>query len=117
MAKKARPRRKKVESVFSKNFQKVLDERGLTLKQAAELSGVSISTCADWVSGSNPNNLTAVGDFCRKLSIDFEWLVLGRSSNKPLSEIPINELFDEQDVGLSGLFKISAVRLTKKEQQ
>lgn len=112
MAKK--PRRKRTESVFSNNFKKVLTDRQITLKMASELAEVPYSTIADWQNGAVPNQIEAVGRFCKKLGVDFEWLMLGTKSSIDVEQLPPEELFDEQDVGLEGIFRIKAVRLVKR---
>lgn len=90
--------------------------RNISLKMAAELSGTAVSTVSDWTSGTMPNDIEAVGEFCRKLGIDFEWMMLGTTKNKSINSIPIDQLFDEQDVGLEGIFKVSAVKLVHKKE-
>ncbi|MGE4233213.1 MAG: helix-turn-helix domain-containing protein [Bacteriovoracia bacterium] len=112
-----KPRRKRIESPFHKNFDRILKERDLNLKQAAKLMGVPYSTLASWgAEKSIPSDLSAIGRFCKLIGVDFEWLLTGEPSRAlDNSKFQIEDLFVEEDVGLEGLFKIKAVKLSRKK--
>lgn len=111
-----RSRRKKTPSAFQENFNRILRERNLTLRVAAELMGLPLSTVAEYTHGSTPSNLEAIGQFCQKLNIDFQWLLTGHKSTPQLGELSLEELFDERDSGWDGLYRIRATRLVPKSK-
>ena len=99
---------------FQKNFNEVLKSRGLTLKMAAELAELPLTTIAGWTEGSSPNDLAAVGRFCQKLGIDMLWLCSGLKTSSDLTKIPLDELFVEEGTGWDGIFRLKATRLVRK---
>lgn len=110
-----RPGKSRQQSVFAKNLKKVLEERSITQKAAAELAAVPASTVGDWLSGVHPTDALAVQRLCRALRCDFEWLLTGAKGPSDLSGIPISEIFDVTDEPtFSGFFEISARRLRKR---
>lgn len=111
----ARPKKIKTTTIFATNLKKVLEDRQLTLKMAAELMGIAYTTLVDWANGSSPSDIEAIGGFCRKLGIDFAWLMLGQRSESNLSEVPLESLFEEQDAGFDGLYRLRATKLVRKK--
>lgn len=99
---------------FQKNFNEVLKARGLTLKMAAELAEIPLTTVAGWTEGSSPNDLAAVARFCQKLGIDMLWLCSGLKASTDLSKIPLDQLFMEEGTGWDGIFRLKATRLVRK---
>ena len=106
--------RKRVESPFAQNLQKVLKERGISLRVAANIAGVSQSVISSWLAGAQPADLNAVHKFARSTGTDFEWLVVGHLSGKKANSIPLNEIFEEQEA-FSGIYQIEAKKLVRKE--
>jgi transcriptional regulator with XRE-family HTH domain len=106
--------REKDKSPFSGNLRLILDERKLTGKAAAEICGVAPSVVADWLAGGMPTNPLALQRLAVALKVSFEWLLTGTTTSAEGRELTVAELFEEQDVGLSGIFKIEAKRLVKR---
>jgi transcriptional regulator with XRE-family HTH domain len=96
---------------FGKKLRAVMNERGLTLKQVAQIADVGVSVVQDWVSGANPHDLISVNRLAKGLGIPFSELVLGER------EVPrnfeIGELFTEDRV-FSGICKVEITRLSPK---
>jgi transcriptional regulator with XRE-family HTH domain len=112
---KSKPIRRRVESSFAKNLKTVMDERGINLKGAAELAGVSPSVVHAWLQGGSPADLGAVAKLANALKCDFQWLLTGTRSTVGVRELPLSELFDIQDdPTFSGLFLVEAKRLKKR---
>ena len=112
---KKRPARKRVESPFAKNLKAILAERGLSQTAAASIAGVSPATLNDWLHASAvPNNLLSIQKLCRALNCNFEWLLCDSATPTDSKEISMAELFQsEPDPTFSGIFEISARRLTR----
>lgn len=103
-------------AVFATNLKKVMGERGLTGRAAAEIANVAPSTFNMWLSGSAPQDLDAVLRFSRGVNCDFQWLLTGKK--EPIQLPDIAELYDIVDeANLSGLFLISAKRLRLKNRK
>jgi len=108
------PRRSRVETPFAANLAQVLKERQLTGKAAAEICGVAPSVIADWLGGGAPANPLAVQRLATALQVSFEWLLTGTMTSVPAGSVSLAELFEEHEVGLSGIFKIEAKRLVRR---
>lgn len=114
MAKK-KPARKRVISPFAKNLQKILHERNISQRAAAELAQVSPSVLAGWLSGSQSNDPIAIQRLAKGLGCSFEWLLCGAVSDIKASQISMAELFEQEaDPTFSGVFRIEAHRLRRK---
>lgn len=90
-----------------------MKERGLTLKQVAQLAGVSISVVQNWLEGKTPHDLQAVSKLAKGLGISFKSLLLGEAetNHQPAT---ISELFDEQ-LWFDGYAKITINRLIPRK--
>ncbi len=115
-SKKKRTTRKPVASLFKKNLQGLMKEKGLTAKRVAELSGVSPTVVQNWLTGSVPHNFLAVASLANALGVDFQWLLTGVHGAAPtVNALSLAELFDiETDPSFSGLFMLEAKRLRRK---
>ncbi|MGK5086014.1 helix-turn-helix transcriptional regulator [Bdellovibrionota bacterium FG-2] len=109
-----RPRRGKVQGTLASNLSRLLKERNLTHRAAAEIASVSASTIADWASGAQPADLHKVAALATGLGVSFEYLCLGTHGNQTPDQIPLEVLFEEHDSGLEGIYRISAKRLIRK---
>jgi len=112
-----KPRRKRQDqSVFAKNLNRLLKERGLSHRVTAQMCGVSQSTLADWSAGAAPNNLHKVSDLARALGVSFSYLCLGVENDTSKDEIGIDDLYDEEPTSFQGLFKLQATKLIRKKR-
>lgn len=112
----AKPARKKNQSPFAKNLKAILSERGISQKAAAEMAGTNTSVVNDWCAGSQPADLISVQKLARALKVDFEFLLTGVQSRLNIQDISMTELFEtEADPTFSGVFRIEAHRLRRKE--
>jgi len=116
MKKSGKPARRRIDSPFGKNLKKVLDERAISQRGAAELAGVQVSVINGWLTDSIPHDLSAVQKLCRGLKVDFEWLLTGERSKLNMGDVPLSEIFDVTDEpDFNGIFEVSARRLRRKE--
>ena len=112
---KRKPTRKRVESAFAANLKQILKERGINLKTAAQLAGVTSAVVHAWVNGGQPHDLNAVARISQALRCDFQWLLTGTNSKVNLKDLSLTELFDVQDdPAFSGLFLLEAKRLKRR---
>ena len=102
-------------SPFAENLSRLLQDRGISVRQAAQICEVSASVVSAWCNGGAPQDLAAVQRLCRAVNYDFERLLTGSSSKLNPSEMKLTDLFDEQDAAFSGVFKIEAKRLVPKK--
>lgn len=117
MAKK-KPARKRVESPFGKNLQRILSERDISQKTAAELAQVQPSVLAGWLTGSQANDPLAIQRLAKGLGCSFEWLLCGTDSEIKANQLSMAELFEaEADPSFSGVFRVEAHRLRRKVRE
>lgn len=117
---KRKPIRKRIETPLAQNLRELLKERGITIRAAAELAGVSHAQIHDWCHGVICNNPPALLKLCQSLSCDFQWLLTGVRS-KALAEATspnLAELFQiEEAPQLSGIFMIKTKRLKRRTEK
>jgi len=111
---KKHPKRKKLDSPFAKTLNKILKERGITLRAAAEMASVPLSTIADWTSGSSPSDLGAVARLAKALGVTFEYLCLGHEETIDKKTFTINDMFEEVKA-FDGIYRITATKLEPKK--
>ena len=102
-------------SAFGRNLRIVMDERSLSLKAVAEICAVNSSVVSGWLSGKSPNNLLAVQRLSKALGLSFEWLLTESDNHPGARNLSLQDLFEEHDVGMSGIFKIEAKKLTRRD--
>lgn len=116
MAKK-KPVRKRIQSPFAKNLERILSERKISQRAASELAQVQPSVLSGWLTGSQAHDPLAIQRLARGLGCSFEWLLCGTDSEIKASQLSMAELFEsEVDPSFSGIFEISARRLRRKKQ-
>ena len=87
--------RKESMNVFTKNLLRLMSERGVSIRQAAEYAGVSPSTVNSWRSGSAPTDFNAVHKLAKGLGVSFEFLLTGKDEGSN-HQVSITEVFEEQ---------------------
>jgi transcriptional regulator with XRE-family HTH domain len=98
---------------FGRALRALMQERHLTLKQVAELAGVSTSVVQNWLEGKAPHDLKAVARLAQALGIGFKALLVGEPENIG-SGSALSDLFQEQDL-FDGLCKLSIKRLVPRK--
>lgn len=110
---KRKPARKRVDSPFGKNLQRVMKENNLSLKKTAEICGLGSTVIHEWINGSQPHDMAAVLRLCKAVKCDFKWILTGEKSE--LGDLDLKDIFNiENDPTFSGLFLLEAKRLKRK---
>ena len=110
---KKKPRRRRLETQFASNLQRVMDERNINLKGIAELAGVTPGVCSGWLTGSSPADFIAVQKLARALRVNFEWLLTGTTTNVHVKDLSLAEIFEEVPA-FDGIYRISATKLVQR---
>ena len=108
-------RRKKTKgSTFGKTLRSLLDEKGITLRDAAKIAGVSASTIDDWCAGSTPADYLAVSRLANQLGVNFEFLLTGRAPKSQSVLSSVAEVFEDGGALFDGYAKITIQRLVPR---
>lgn len=99
---------------FGKILSAIMKERGLTLKQVAQMAGVSLSVASDWTAGNTPRDLQAVHKLAKSLGVEFSSLLLGESETVR-EVVSISELFEENEM-FDGLVRINIKRVSLRKK-
>jgi transcriptional regulator with XRE-family HTH domain len=107
----------RVGSTFSENLSQVLKERGISVRAAGELAGVSSSTISGWANGTaSPLDMPSVQRLAKALSVNFEWLLCGTAETS--TPVKIEDAFDiSKEPTLSGFFEIQIRRIKPKAEK
>ena len=98
---------------FGRVLRALMQERHLTLKQVADLAGVSTSVVQNWLENKNPHDLQAVAMLAQTLGISFKALLIGEPERIGAGS-DLSDLFQEQDL-FDGLCKVSIKRLVPRK--
>lgn len=111
-------KRKVKSSTLARNLNKVLKDKGLSLRAAAKLAGIPYSTIGDWSSGAAPTDLTRLAKLAAALDVSFEFLCLGREAHHSKLHFTATESeFSGQEKILDGVYKIVAIRLKDEKSR
>ena len=98
---------------FGRILKSIMEDRGLSVRAVAEMSGVSASVVQSWVSAANPHDLQAVARLAKALDMSFKEILLGERDTQAVS-IDAAELFDEQEF-FDGICRVKVQRLIPKK--
>ena len=115
--KKTPARKKQTSTPLAENLKRILKERNISMRVAAGMADVSVSTMSDWLSNSSPSDLSKVNKLAKGLNVNFSWLVLGAIEDNNNDKLTIEDLYDSVDTPIEGIFRISAQRLVKKQRK
>ncbi|OQW47937.1 MAG: hypothetical protein A4S09_14160 [Proteobacteria bacterium SG_bin7] len=102
------------EKKWGERLTKVLTEKKISQRKAAQISGVAPSVLDSWCKkGTSPTDLQAVKKLCDELDISFTWLLTGEY-DKGEREPTITEIFDTVPY-FDGLARIRIDRLVSKK--
>lgn len=101
---------------FTKILIKLMDEKNISIRDAAKLAGVGHSTISSWRSGAAPDNFEAVMKLAKGLGVTFSYLLTGEDDTRPDNPPSVSEVFSEGDFLFDGFAKITIQRLIPKEK-
>ena len=107
---------KKEERPFSKILHRLMSEKEMTLKDASEVAGLSISTVSDWRNGAAPENYLAVQRLANHLGVSLSFILTG-SEDVVGNQVPsVVEVFEEGDELFDGYAQITIKRLIPRKK-
>lgn len=84
----------------------------MTVREAAEIAGVGVSTIDDWRGGALPEDYSAVKLLAGSLGVTFSFLLTGEDDREKQSGLPsVTEVFDDGGALFDGYAKITIQRL------
>lgn len=108
---------KKSKTVFAKNLIAIMEEKSISIRKAAELSGVGASTINSWRSGSAPEDYLAVKKLAKALGVSFSFLLTGEDDSRPQEDISISEVLEDGGMLFDGFAKITVQRLIPRNKK
>ena len=100
---------------FAKNLSALLEERGITVRDAARKIGVSPSTIVDWKSGVSPTDYEAVRKLSKLLGVTMCYLLTGFEEGYTSNPPPISSVFEPGQILFDGIASIKIIALVPKE--
>ena len=78
---------------FANRLVLIRRELGMTVKAAAEATGIHYATWSTWENGSKPADIVhVVTNISEALNVDRDWLMWGKTNNSPRQGPGIGEL-------------------------
>jgi transcriptional regulator with XRE-family HTH domain len=109
-------RRPRSSSPFGKLLIELMQEKHISVRQAAEAIGVGTSTIASWRSGALPEDFRAVRALSRTLGVSFSYLLTGEDDTRPEGAPAVAEVFSDGGTLFDGYAKITIQRLLPKKE-
>lgn len=109
-------RRKRHNSPFAKNLSSLMKEKGMGVREAARIAGVSHGTISNWCAGVAPDDFMAVKKLAEKLGVTFSWMMTGENDASPGRQPTVSEVFDDGEMLFDGHAKITIQRLVPKNR-
>lgn len=97
---------------LKKQLRFYLNQKDITASQLAKRSSVPKQSMSDWLSGSNPRNITQVKKVADALGVTIDHLMFGEGEGKTSDKsLDIETILNDQ--WISGLFEIKFRRVKK----
>ena len=102
---------------FTRILNSLMQEKGLSVRKAAEAAGVGSSTIMSWKSGALPENYVAVKRLAKKLGTNLGFLLTGEDDTREGGPPLVGEAFDDAGTLFDGFAKITIQRLVPRNTQ
>lgn len=103
---------------FSKILRALMTEKEVSVREAAELAGVGISTVDNWRSGALPEDYSAVKRLAKSLGVSMEFLLTGEEDKFDGNHLPsVTAVFQDGGALFDGYAKITIQRLIPRKQE
>jgi len=111
----ARKTKKTGITLFAKNLKRLMAEKELTVRAAANLAKVSSSTLDGWRAGTTPDDYMAVKRLALALGVSFSFLLTGEDDRPSEGQPSIAEVFSDGGSIFDGYAKITIQRLIPRK--
>ncbi len=98
-------------SIFARNLNDLMKEHGMTVREAAKVANVAVSTIQNWRGGSSPNDYVAVRKLANALNTTLAWLLTGEHDTQAQGSIRIDDATHEEKPFFSGYAHITVNRI------
>ena len=109
--------RKRATSPFSKQLVRLMEERGVGVRDAARTAQVSPSTIVSWRAGALPEDYLAVKRLAKSLGVSLSYLLTGEDDTRPNGLPAVAEVFDDGGILFDGYARIKIERLIPKKDK
>ena len=102
---------------FAKILRSLMTEKGITVRQAAEIAGVGVSTVDDWRGGALPEDYSAVKRLAGHLGVSLAFILTGEEDHRGQNKLPsVTEVFDDGGELYDGYAQITIKRLIPRKK-
>lgn len=98
-------------NIFARNLNDLMKEHGMTVREAAKVANVAVSTIQNWRSGSSPNDYVAVRKLAQALNTTLGWLLTGEHDSQGPGQLRIDDVIHEERPFFSGYAYITVNRI------
>lgn len=97
---------------FGDRLRHMMNERGLTVREVAELADLNNSVIQSWISNAHPHNLAAVARLAKALQVGFKELLLGEPEDIQQN----SEFILEENPYFDGICHLSIKKVISRKQ-
>lgn len=96
---------------FARLLQRLMEERGVGVRAAAELARVAPSVIVSWRSGAYPEDFVAVKRLAKSLGVSLSFILTGEEDHGSPGHPSITQVFEYDGILFDGFAKITIERL------
>ncbi len=100
---------------FGTRLTSIMKERGISVREAARVAGLSSSTVSEWRSGTTPSDFEAVQKLANLLGVTLSFLLTGKDDSRPSGPPSIAELFERSGQVHSGIYYVQIEKLEMRQ--
>ena len=108
---------KEVGVTFGKRLSRLMDEKGLKLRQAADIAEIGVSTLHGWVEDRAPTNFQAVRRLAQALEVSMAYLLTGEDDHPHTAPTRLEDTLRAKEVIFDGTVEVLVKRLIPKEEE
>jgi transcriptional regulator with XRE-family HTH domain len=111
--------RRKDNAPFSKILRALMAEKGMKIREAARIAGVSPSTISAWCSGASPESFVGAKALAKALGVSLSFLLTGEEdNNRPSTSAPsITEVFTEGAELFNGYARVVMIQMVPRKPE
>lgn len=101
---------------FGKRLTGLMNEQNLSVRAAAKVAGVAVSTLDNWRNGSPPRNFKSAQKLSRHLGVSLSFLLTGEDDVRPDGVLKIEEVLIDGGEIFEGLLEVKIKRLLPRRK-
>lgn len=100
---------------LAKRLNRLMEQKRLTVRKAASISGVPTSTLESWRSGSMPTDFEAIRKLCKELGVSMAYLLTGENELEHTQPPTLADVMKYSGEEWEGFLEVKIKRMIPKK--